>query len=341
MATRRSTRKRNAPSRIRETNIPVTKKSANVSLNSGQMEELVRKVTESVLKSLNSNQVSNLKEVNVDANSQANPGAVDAVQGPVSAVLDSLSGELPSLPLVMSDKNDKPGSTFLSSGVPLGTRVCAKIKAKILANEFIDFGSLLTNPAKDSESYQLCFNGGKDNSGLSSISVEPKSKNKFIVSIEMWTSAFQIFVAIYSQKYPSETPGLMKYGDTIRDLATRGFNWKFYDESFRYLRQNEPQALPWGSVHSELWIRSQPGLHQNKNNFKQNNNYGNDKNEIPYGYCRKYHRGKLCSGCDYSHACPKCSKNHALNKCYFRGSEGTRNATANSNSSVNNAGKGR
>jgi hypothetical protein len=46
----------------------------------------------------------------------------------------------------------------------------------------------------------------------------------------MWMSAFRIFVGVYTQKYPHESPVLMKYGNIVQDLADRGHNWHFYDE---------------------------------------------------------------------------------------------------------------
>ena len=50
----------------------------------------------------------------------------------------------------------------------------------------------------------------------------------------------------------------MKYWEKIvQDLAARGHNWHYYDENFRYLRQNQPSAFPWGVIHWELWMRSQ------------------------------------------------------------------------------------
>jgi len=67
-----------------------------------------------------------------------------------------------------------------------------------------------------------------------------------------------VFVGIFTSKYPQEAPALMKYSYIIRDLAMRGYNWRYYDENFRYLRQSEPKAFPWGAVHAELWMRSQP-----------------------------------------------------------------------------------
>ena len=67
------------------------------------------------------------------------------------------------------------------------------------------------------------------------ITLEPKQKLKHINSIEMWVTAYQIFAGVYTQRYPVEAPFLMKYSETIRDLAARGYNWQYYDENFRYL----------------------------------------------------------------------------------------------------------
>ena len=53
--------------------------------------------------------------------------------------------------------------------------------------------------------------------------------SKHINSIEMWVTAYQIFVGVYTQRYPVEAPFLMKYSEIIRDLAARGYNWRYYD----------------------------------------------------------------------------------------------------------------
>ena len=37
----------------------------------------------------------------------------------------------------------------------------------------------------------------------------------------------------------------MKYGELVRDLASRGANWQFYDTNFRYLKQRQPASLAW------------------------------------------------------------------------------------------------
>lgn len=137
----------------------------------------------------------------------------------------------------------------------------------------------------------------------------------------MWIAAYQVFVGVYAQKYSSETPSLMKYSEIIRDLATRGYNWRYYDENFRYMRQQNPKAYPWGTVHGELWIRSQPprSLSRPSKKFDGDSRSGI---RVPKGYCWKYHKGVFCGGGSFKHFCPLCEKNHAMINCHnFRPSK--------------------
>ena len=127
-----------------------------------------------------------------------------------------------------------------------------KLKTKIWQWEYIDFGSLLVNPTLDGK---LKLTIHKSNEGLSpSLALEPLNKPNKISSIELWLQAFHVFVGIYASRYPTEAPGLMKYGSTIQDIAARGHNWRFYDENFRFLHQSQATSLPRGTVHWELWL---------------------------------------------------------------------------------------
>jgi hypothetical protein len=134
-------------------------------------------------------------------------------------------------------------------------------------------------------------------------------------------SAFRIFVGVYTQKYPHESPALMKYGHIVQDLADRGHNWRFYDENFRFLRQKERSAVPWANVHWKLWLRSQyptnrsvgPGQCAVANTTKL------PFLSIPRGHCFRFHKGEECSGCEFKHTCFKCAGSHPAIRCYFRG----------------------
>jgi len=94
----------------------------------------------------------------------------------------------------------------------------------------------------------------KGEGGKPALSLAPNPRRQTVQSIEQWVSAFQVFVATYSENVPQDTPALMKYGSIIRELATLGANWKFYDENFRSIRQT--QGAPWDQIHAELWLRS-------------------------------------------------------------------------------------
>jgi hypothetical protein len=137
-----------------------------------------------------------------------------------------------------------PGQPYHSVTLPLDSRVSTKLKNKIWDDNFIDFGSLLSNPVMDNK-FQLSVTPSSD--GLaSSLSLDPVTKPQKVTSISMWMSAFRIFVGVYTQKYPHESPALMKYGDIVQDLADRGHNWRFYDENFRFFATNRTQRAVLG-----------------------------------------------------------------------------------------------
>jgi hypothetical protein len=73
------------------------------------------------------------------------------------------------------------------------------------ANEFIEFSSLL-NPYVGETRYRLSL--AQSESSVPTLSLEPSSKIKLIYSIDAWTSAFQIFVGVYTSKFPQEAPDL-------------------------------------------------------------------------------------------------------------------------------------
>ena len=71
------------------------------------------------------------------------------------------------------------------------------------------------------------------------VSLEAVQNCKRITSINQRTTAFQVFVAVYTIRFPDSTPGRMKYSATVRDLAAKDAHWRYYDENFRYLRRKK------------------------------------------------------------------------------------------------------
>ncbi len=223
----------------------------------------------------------------------------------------------------VEQRNGTPTQIFLSTSLPIDSRVSAKLKGKIWDEEFVDFGSLLGNPG--SEKYQFAVQNS--DAGLpASFCLEPVSRSRKITTIEAWHQAFLIFVGIYTQKYPLEAPALMKYGQIIRDLAARGQNWRFYDENFRYLRQTQASLVPWGSIHGELWLRSQYSTKSPSVIPAHNSKLGTAS--VPNGYCFKFHRGQSCSSnCAFKHNCFKCKGAHRASLCNFRAPTGKSSTT--------------
>ena len=170
------------------------------------------------------------------------------VQDSIAAVQQNLTGETTGPRQPIHDQ------LFVSSSLPLDARVPDKIKAKIWNEEYIDFGTLIANPELVNK-YSVTVSNAESGS-MPSLCLEPVSKPKKITTIEAWSSCFLIFVGIYTSKYPAEAPALMKYGEIIQDLAARGHNWSYYDQNFRFLRQRQASAFPWGILHGELWLRA-------------------------------------------------------------------------------------
>ena len=90
--------------------------------------------------------------------------------------------------------------------------------------------------------------------GGATVSMVPSVRRQTIRTIKQWTSAFNTFVAIYTENHVNETPGLMKYSSIVKELAQQSANWRFHDENFHLLRQKD--LLPWDQIHSELYPRA-------------------------------------------------------------------------------------
>ena len=95
------------------------------------------------------------------------------------------------------------GSTSLMSKpkryIPIDMSVSDRLKRKIWAHEYVDFGLLLNNK-KDLDSFHLCLSNDMASSNdQPRIILEPKQKSKHINSIEMWVTAYQIFVGVYTE----------------------------------------------------------------------------------------------------------------------------------------------
>ena len=125
----------------------------------------------------------------------------------------------------------RPHALFTSIAISLGTRVSAKIKAKIWQNEYVDFGALLAS-GPPNERLSLSLTQGTSSPSQPLLTLEPVQSSKKVQSISQWVTAFNTFVAIYVERAPQDAPKLMKYCEVVRDIAFKTGEWLFYDEQF-------------------------------------------------------------------------------------------------------------
>ena len=195
----------------------------------------------------------------------------------------------------------------IDEGIPLGANTPFRIKQKIWSDQFFDLRSLLPNHKESSVSIQI------EQSSLSFTT--PTSKSTNALSIEQWTTAFHIFMAIYIEKNPQEAPHLLKYVSVIREIAATNGDaaWRHYDETFRKLRQSH--TLPWQRTISELMV-SACTIHRSKQLFR--NNFRPRFNDKYTKFCFNFNNGAKCGSnpCPYKHACQTCGNSgHPRIKC--------------------------
>ena len=143
---------------------------------------------------------------------------------------------------------EKPEETFSSVTFDLESRVSDRVKAKIWANEYVDFGSLLT-VSPDESKYRISVTDDHDHPSLCLEHVKTK---RCSLTIDQWLTAFNVFVAVYTIKTPSAINSLMKYCEVVQDIAAKQGNWRYYDKQFRFLRQSKPDRYPWDNIAWEL-----------------------------------------------------------------------------------------
>lgn len=142
------------------------------------------------------------------------PHPEQLADGAIEASLANISGQgtQPTQPTLTQETIiiDQPGrhpqapqKLFSSVAVSLGSRVNSKVKAKIWANEFIDFGVLLSQ-SPNNPKYSLSLTSSVGESNQPQLTLEPSQPTKKIHTINQWHSAFNIFVAIYAEKFPQD-----------------------------------------------------------------------------------------------------------------------------------------
>jgi hypothetical protein len=103
--------------------------------------------------------------------------------------------------------NELPFETCKASD-DITRNVAQNIKQKIMLGEYVDLSSLLCNTLTNGGRHTISVFQGQ-------LSIQPKQPETKIVSIEMWTDSFLIFIIIYCSAHPSLSQDLLKYMQSV------------------------------------------------------------------------------------------------------------------------------
>ena len=241
------------------------------------------------------------------ASGQKTATATEPQPGPSTAVGPQASNGTVYSALSQGGYNLGASTRTLSLGID------SKIKAKIWADQFIEFRTLLKEQTAKFETSdnatRMIFE--EDENGIFKLQ---KSKTISMTTLDRWFEAFFIFVSIYTEKKPDAAPDLMKYGNTIRKLNKRaGLEAAmFYDRQFRLIKEDLGQGLSFGVTHFEIYHEALAmGL-------------GKVSKALPF-QAKRSKVQKTCfafnSGscfrkqCTYKHVCQKCGGQHTKIQC--------------------------
>ncbi|XP_048774541.2 uncharacterized protein LOC125679384 [Ostrea edulis] len=194
----------------------------------------------------------------------------------------------------------------LSDGIPLAAVVAQRTKQKIWENQYIDLRVLLQQ-REDPVSLNIA-------AGSVTIQQQGSTKPKTSLTINQWTDAFLIFIAIYLEKAPNQALHLLKYCFFIREMHKMLGEgaWRIYDENFRQLK--ETVDVPWQKPIEELRVKAVTGAyvyHAAQQPFRK----GSSRAQMRF--CYAFNNGEQCQNdpCPYSHTCQTCHGNHSRTNC--------------------------
>ena len=201
-------------------------------------------------------------------------------------------------------------SILISPKVTLPDSVLAKIKA----DDYVDFGDILTKGPKTFNVTAPTLTVGQDSK------IEYVELPKGPLSMVQWNLAFDRYADAYIDQFPSAAPGLRRYGMLIRSLMlTPTGLWAQYDEAFRQKRK--ALNLPFCSFDQGFLalqrLLPQQGLGASgKLSKSSNGTHVAKKPSILGRVCFDFNDGRCNRDfCRYRHVCERCRKPHARAEC--------------------------
>ena len=189
------------------------------------------------------------------------------------------------------------------------------IREQIWRGEFVNLALMLKGAV---ELTDICSSNMFTVNSNGTLEVKPRPFRESITSVERWTDAFLIYMAVVLVKKPTLASQLVRYITIIREAAqgSTGSAWVTYDEQFRMRQAAHPG--PWNEINTELWMRF-----FRFNGILPGNNLTGSYNpsfvsaaQPAMGKCFDFNKGHcLWPNCRFLHACEECGQKHGKVYC--------------------------
>ena len=240
----------------------------------------------------------------------------------------SQAGDILPLSAYSGIGNVRPASVnTLGNDAPIDIHVPQSVKEKIWNGQYVDMASLYRDNATrilasaDSGSeLTMAVERGR-------IVFRPATPHpRKLDSIDKWSSAFHVFMAIYTTRHQGRFLELLKYAETVRTASVQfpGLGWRNYDEQFR-LRMEANPSRSWASMDMELWVTVAaagsmlPAANAHTNPSR--NQYSLGSNPVRNA-CFAFNSVAGCrwNSCRYVHSCSRCARSgHGASSCRVAG----------------------
>ena len=102
---------------------------------------------------------------------------------------------------------------------PIDFHVPVKVKHQIWSNEYFDLSMLLNKSAITPLEYTYSLDLKGSTPTISA--ALPRAQTR-ISTILQWVDAFEIFIAVYTQRCPMATASLLKHSQVVREISGLG-----------------------------------------------------------------------------------------------------------------------
>ncbi|MES9880227.1 MAG: hypothetical protein ABW185_05025, partial [Sedimenticola sp.] len=180
---------------------------------------------------------------------------------------------------------------------------------QIIRGEYVNLALLLKGGM---ELDDLCSSAVLRLSVEGNLESRPRECRDRITTIERWSDAFLIYMAIFITGHKDRVPELLQYMYNIRDCAQRqgGQAWARYDEQFRIRQAVSPMS--WANINNELWWRCMQVRESQSATATATASQAVGKaytcNDFNTGFCR-------WPMCKFAHVCSRCGLSHKVVNC--------------------------